>query len=339
MDFYSFIEGPLLWFAFLVFVVCILMRTAFFLSVIIRSGRYKKISLGYFATSIARTCLPFHEAGVRKPLYVTLRYIFHISLIAVPVWLSGHIALWEESRFDWAWHEMPDTWADGLTLLVIGIAAFFFVRRLFVPEIRRNSSISNYVLILIVALPFLTGYFLTHDTIVDSISFLGSHMEIMHILSAELMLITAAFLFYKVKLNVEKCTGCQACEVACPTGTLISRDAGEFRNFSYLHYQCICCGSCVAVCPEGAASVGHEIMPIRFLQIFSGRKIRSVALTACKSCGGLFAPEPQLEKINQIINIDFTDICPRCRMNACVKIVKPPRRSAIFRNTRFVISK
>lgn len=232
---------------------------------------------------------------------------------------------------------MPDAWADWLTLLVIGVATFFLVRRLFVAEIRQNSTLSDYVLIVIATLSFLTGYFFTHGTL-DSVAFFEYHMETIHILSAELLIICAAFLFYNTRLNVETCTGCQACEVACPTGTLTSKDEGQHRNFSYRHYQCICCGSCVAFCPEGAASVGHEIKPVRLLQIFAGRKIRSVTLTACQSCGRLFAPEPQIEKIDKIINAGFTDTCPRCRMNACVKIIKPPIRSASFRNGRFVIT-
>jgi len=45
---------------------------------------------------------------LKKPIYAVVRYIFHICLIAVPVWLSGHIALWEESRFELNWRALPD---------------------------------------------------------------------------------------------------------------------------------------------------------------------------------------------------------------------------------------
>ncbi len=313
-----------MWFAFLVFTVGILIRIAFFLSTIIRSSHNKKFKWGYIAASVVRACLPFHKAIIRKPVYVVLRYVFHICLIVVPVWLSGHIGLWEESRFEWYWEAMPDTWADRLTLLVIGIAAFFLARRLFVPEIRRNSTLSDYVLILIAALPFLTGYLFTYGTL-DSVAFFEYHMETIHAPSAALLMIPAVFLFYKTRLNVETCTGCQACEIACPTGTLMSSDEGKFRIFSYLHYQCICCGACVRICPEEAASLRHEIMFGRFFQLFSRREIRSVALAMCKGCGALFAPEHQMKEVSQLIPAEYTPNCPKCRINDCVNIIKPRR--------------
>jgi ferredoxin len=251
-----------------------------------------------------------------------LRYVFHFSLIIVPVWLSGHIALWQESRFEWSWTPLPDAWADRLTLLVIGIAAYFLIRRVAMSELRRNSSILDYALILLTAMPFMTGYLFTWGSL-DAIPFFEYHLETIHILSAEAMLIGVVFLFYRTRLNVETCTGCAACEIKCPTRTLQSSDEGGFRIFSYHHYQCICCGACVKVCPEGAASLGHELRPVRFFQIFSRREIRSVALTECESCDGLFAPEPQLEKIRGVISADYMQICPKCRVTSCAAIVKP----------------
>jgi Pyruvate/2-oxoacid:ferredoxin oxidoreductase delta subunit len=321
MDIYSLAEGPLLWFASLLVTVGMVLRIAFFFIALIKSSRRKKFTLAYIATSFARAWVPFHNAVLRKPVFTALRYVFHFSLIIVPVWLSGHIALWEDSRFEWSWTALPDAWADRLTLLVIGIVTYFLIRRVAISELRRNSSISDYVLILLTAMPFITGYLFSQGSL-DAIPFFEYHMETIHILSAEAMLIGVVFLFYRTRLNVETCTGCAACEITCPTSTLQSSDEGGFRIFSYHHYQCICCGACVRVCPEGAASLMHELRPVSFFQIFSRREIRSVALAVCKSCGGLFAPEPQLEKIRGVISADYTQICPKCRVTSCAAIVK-----------------
>jgi Pyruvate/2-oxoacid:ferredoxin oxidoreductase delta subunit len=334
MDLYSLAEGPLLWFALIVFTAGIGLRTVFFLGAMIRSGRNKVFTPWHIAVSIGRFFLPFHTAVFRKPVYAALRYIFHICLIVVPVWLSGHIALWEESRFEWSWTALPDVWADRMTLIVLGIATYFLLRRAFLSEIRNDSSVSDYILILMTALPFLTGYFFTQGSL-DAIPFFESHMMTIHMLSAEAMLIAIVFLFYRTRLNVDTCTACAACEVICPTGTLLSEDEGKLRIFSYHHYQCICCGACVKVCPEDAASLRHELNPVRFFQIFSRRKIRSVALAECKSCGGLFAPEPQLEKIRGVISADFIQICPKCRVYDFVRIVKPTSPKAWSRKNRW----
>ena len=103
MDFYSFVEGPLLWFAFLLFIAGIVSRLTFFSLAVVRSSKEKQFKLGYQAATFGRLFLPFHRAALHKPLYSILRYIFHICLIVVPIWLSGHISLWLESRFEWEW--------------------------------------------------------------------------------------------------------------------------------------------------------------------------------------------------------------------------------------------
>ena len=322
MDLYSFAEGPLLWFAFSVFTAGIGLRIAIFLGVMIKSVRSNRFSWWCLAASIGRLFLPFHKAVFCKPFYATLRYLFHISLIVVPVWYSGHIALWEESRFEWSWTAIPDVWADRMTLGVLGIAAYFLIRRLFVPQIRSNSSISDYILILMAALPFLTGYLFTEGNL-DFIPFFKHHMETFHILSAEAMLIGIVILFYRIRLNASTCTGCAACAVNCPTGTLLSSEKGGSRVFSYIHYQCIGCGECVKVCPEAAASLRHDLNPVRFYQIFYRRKLRSVSLVECKGCGGLYVPEPQLEKIRGVISADYTKICPKCKITNWASKMKP----------------
>ena len=313
MDFSSFIEGPLLWIVFLLFIVGVIARIVFFFFEIIKSSRDKDSGLRYGFATFGRSLLPFHNAAIKKPLYAFLRYIFHICLFAVPIWLAGHIALWEESRFEWTWRSLPDAWADWMTLLLLGLAIYFFIRRIAVKDIRITSSLTDYVIIILTCLPFVTGYFLTHGSL-ESIAFLSNNMWTIHILSGETMILMAVFLFCRTRLNTQKCTGCAACEIQCPTGTLESTEEGNLRIFTYSHYQCICCGACVNTCPEEAAELRHEISLKRFFQIVPKQEIRSVELTACERCGVLFAPEPQLDKIGQTFTHEYLRFCPRCRM-------------------------
>ena len=313
MDFYSIVEGPLLWIVSLVFLAGLLIRLSFFLGAIITSNSRSEVK-GQIDTvsTLGRFFLPLHKASRKKPFYTTLRYIFHGCLFVVPIWLSGHIVLWTESRFEWDWAALPDAWADWMTLILLALAAYFLVRRLILQDLRQSASSLDILLIIITALPFLSGYFLTHGTL-ESIAFLGDNMVIIHMLSGELMILVALFLFYQSRLNIQTCTGCAACVQNCPTETLEASDKGNLRIFSYAHFQCICCGSCVSVCPEGAAELRHEINAKRFLQIFSKHEIRSVELEACERCGAYFAPESQMEKISLIFDSDCIKCCPNCR--------------------------
>jgi len=314
MDFGSFAEGPLLWIVFSLFVIGILARVAFFFSSILKSNRNEHFRWRHIVATFGRSFVPLHSAVTKRPMYAALCYIFHICLIVVPVWLSGHILLWEESRFGWNWAALPDALADWMTLLVLLLAAYFLIRRIIAADLRLNTSRSDYLLIVVTALPFMTGYFLTHGN-VEFIPFLGDNMRTIHVLSGEAVLIVAVFLFYRTQLSREKCTGCAACELSCPTGTLESTDKGKLRIFTYSHYQCICCGACVTTCPEEAAELRHEIGPGRFFPIVPKEEIRSVELKACERCGAVFTPVPQIEKIGQLITDDFIHFCPRCKQH------------------------
>jgi len=313
MDLFSFVEGPLLWIVSLVFLAGLLTRLLFFFrSITTRNSRNETKGQFYVITTLARFLLPLHKAFAKKPVYTTLRYIFHGCLFVVPIWLSGHIVLWSESRFEWDWMALPEAWADWMTLLFLALAAYFLLRRLILKNLRQGSSFLDILLIIITALPFLTGYFLTHGTL-ESITFVGENMVIFHMLSGQLMILMALFLFYKSRLNAQTCTGCAACAQNCPTETLEANDRENLRIFSYAHFQCICCGSCVGVCPEGAAELRHEINAKRFLQILSKREIRSVELEACERCGAYFAPESQMGKIGLVFDSDCLKCCPNCR--------------------------
>jgi len=194
VDFFLFVEGPLLWIAFLTFFIGSILRAALFLSVSRKRDKiiYQYFSWKYVLATFSRWLLPLNKDVAKNPIFTILGYMFHICLIVVPVWFSGHISLWEESRFEWSWTPIPDGLADWMTLIFLAIALFFLLRRIISADIRLLSTFSDYLLIVVVALPFMTGYFLTHGT-VDNIGFLGENIQLIHMLSGELMLILIPF--------------------------------------------------------------------------------------------------------------------------------------------------
>jgi len=312
MDLENLVEGPLLWIVFLVLIIAVLARLSFFLLKIVRDADTEQPGRSSKAAMFGRFFFPFHKGVGKRPLYALLRYGFHGCLFVVPIWLGGHVALWAESRFEWEWASLPDTWADRLTVAVMIIAAYLVIRRVAWPGLRTESSLSDYLILFFAALPFFTGYFLTHGTL-DGLPLVAEHMRLIHVLSAQVMMVMAAFLFCRTRLDPAKCTGCASCELSCPTGTLESRDEGKFRVFSYSHYQCICCGACVNTCPEDAAELRHEFSLRRFFQVVPKQEIRSVELKECRKCGALFVPEPLFDKINRTFADDYLVFCPDCR--------------------------
>lgn len=312
MDFDSFVEGPLFWIVSLIFLAGLVVRIIYFSLAVAKSGNKKNAGETSLGTMFAFSLLPFHRAVLKRPIYAALRFIFHICLIVVPIWLAGHIAFWEESRFGWSWASLPDAWADWMTLLLLALAAYFLIRRIASSEVRLNSSASDYVLIIIAALPFLTGYLLTHGSL-DSIPFLGNNMRVIHVLSAEVMLIAAVFLFCRTRLAKDRCTGCAACAANCLTGTLEAIDRGKTRFFSYSLFQCICCGACVNACPEKAAELRHEFGLQAFYGPFVREEVQTVGLAICNGCGALFAPGLLLEKVERVFSDDYRRFCSSCK--------------------------
>jgi nitrate reductase gamma subunit len=192
--FYSFVEGPLLWIAILTFILGSLIRAAIFLTVSGQKDKiiYKHFRLKYVLITFIRWLLPLNKDIIKNPVFTTLGYLFHICLLVVPIWYTGHVVLWEESRFNWYWTPIPDGLADWMTLIFLAIALFFLLRRIFSANIRLLSGFADYFLLIVTALPFLTGYFLAHGSL-DSVSFLGDNMTLIHMLSGELMLILIPF--------------------------------------------------------------------------------------------------------------------------------------------------
>ncbi len=75
-----------------------------------------------------------------------------------------------------------------MTLTVIFCSILFIARRIILPEVRFVTSASDYILIAIVAAPFITGFIAHHQ-----LFFHYRLMVILHILFGEIMLMAIPF--------------------------------------------------------------------------------------------------------------------------------------------------
>ncbi len=315
MDLDTFLlESPLLRIVFIILAAGILLRLIFFFLSIFMGRKDNIPKWKYVLTSLGRYLLPLHKALLKKPVYILSRWFFHICLILVPVALEGHIIMVESSSLELSWPAIPGKLADILTIAYIVLGVFFLVRRVVLPGIRRKSTSFDYIFIFICILPFLSGYFTAHGTL-DSISFFSDNILYIHIITSIIMILATVFLFVRSRLDILTCTGCAACELSCPTGTLESTDNEKQRVFQYAHYRCITCGSCIYACPEDAAELRHEFGFLNFFRVLKRQVIRAVDLHICARCGAAFAPEPQVDKVGRTLKASEDDLtyCHKCK--------------------------
>ena len=330
MTFDSFVQGPFLVLSFVIFASGIIVRLGLSACAVIRNRAGKQTGGRSLPSVFPRFLVPLISIARARPVYFAIRAVFHVSLLVVPVWFSGHITLWEFSDFELSWTAIPDKVADMMTIGIIVLIIYFLGRRIADPHLRSISSLSDYLLLAVTVTPFLSGYLLTHGTVAD-VPFLGGHMEMLHIFSSEIMLIAIAVLFWRVRLNTDRCIGCAACELACPTGALQYEDSAGRRIFTHHDLPCIACGACVGSCQETAAELGHVLDVSNLWKLFSAQEIGRVDLRVCEACKRFYAPEPQILKVFHGAPPEYGALCPKCRLSSYKdKLVHRPRTAFPF---------
>lgn len=188
MDLYEIVRGPLAWVALLVFFLGTVYRIV---SMLIEARKdkvvYPYMSLKYGLRSLMHWLVPFGSVNMRKrPVLTVVTFVFHICLVLTPIFLLAHIVLVYES-WKIQWWSLPESVSDVLSVLVVLACVFFLVRRIVAAEVRNVTYLSDYLLLAVVILPFLTGFLAYHQ--------LGPYrwMLIAHILTGEIMLVAIPF--------------------------------------------------------------------------------------------------------------------------------------------------
>jgi nitrate reductase gamma subunit len=188
-DMYNFVSGPLVWVAFILFIGGSLYRLISMVSLAKQKDAivFEYFSFKYAFRSIFHWIIPFVAVNWKKNPWMTIvTFAFHICLILTPIFLLAHIILWKEA-WDISWWWISDTWADVFTIVVILSIIFFWVRRMTQPEVKFLTTPSDFVILIIVAAPFVTGFWAYHQWPGHAV------MGILHILAGEILLIAIPF--------------------------------------------------------------------------------------------------------------------------------------------------
>lgn len=188
------IEGPLVWIALLIFVLGLLFEGRQFLGMTRTKvwvyppsppSPKKEQKSGYRWIG---SCLASLRGTLWRtdPVLMVGTTVFHICVVATPLFLLGHNLLLQQAIGASLW-SLPEGITDALALVVLIGVVFFAGRRLLIRRVRAITTGYDYLMLGIVAAPFATGFFAYHQ-ILDyrTIIFL-------HILSGEVLLIALPF--------------------------------------------------------------------------------------------------------------------------------------------------
>lgn len=148
---------------------------------------FSYMSWRYSLRSIAHWIIPFATVNWRlHPILTVVTFAFHICLLVTPIFLLSHVILWDEA-FSISWWTLPDGLADVMTVIVILGAIYFLVRRLTQAEVKYVTSASDYIILAIVAAPFVTGFLAYHQW------FAYPPMMCLHVLAGNIMIAAIPF--------------------------------------------------------------------------------------------------------------------------------------------------
>jgi nitrate reductase gamma subunit len=118
-------------------------------------------------------------------LFSLTSIVFHLAIMIVPVFLAGHIILWFRNT-GLSWPAIPNALADVLTIVAVTAAVALAVQRLAAKSTRALSRFQDYALLIVIALPFVSGFMVMHPAY-NPYSY--SAVLFIHVMSANLIMV------------------------------------------------------------------------------------------------------------------------------------------------------
>ena len=187
----QFARGPLFALCFLIMIMG-LARLALIQIYSLAAGKGRRLTNAPWRSILSEALtwlVPVRHLIPGTKFFSVISFVFHIGVIIVPLTLADHIALWNR----WLGTGLPAIgpgWADFLTLFTIACILALLGFRTLMARIRIMSARSDYVLLVLVLIPFASGYCTSHPH-VNPVSW--EAMMLTHLLSAELLFVLVPF--------------------------------------------------------------------------------------------------------------------------------------------------
>jgi nitrate reductase gamma subunit len=165
-DWLEWARGPAFRFAIVLLILGMLRLAALNLLNIVNAmsrAKGRNVSWKSVFRDTANWLFPYKKA--RRHMFLTVTsFLFHLSVIVTPVFLVAHIALWRRG-IGVGWVGIPQTAADYLTLIAIVTGFVLFAMRVSARVTRALSRPQDYLLPLVILIPFISGYLAMHPGI------------------------------------------------------------------------------------------------------------------------------------------------------------------------------
>ncbi|PIE71304.1 MAG: hypothetical protein CSA22_03305 [Deltaproteobacteria bacterium] len=186
----QFIQGPLVWVAFIVFFGGLLVQSVRIFSL----TRAAQLPTARMMACQPSPDLPKKNWGHRlsrsilgvSPATTLVTSVFHVCLFVTPLFLLGHNILLDNA-FGIHLISFSEATSDILTRIYLLCGLYFLTRRLFLPRVRVITTVYDYAMLFLAMAPFLTGLLAYHQI------FTYKPLIVLHILCGEIMLMAVPF--------------------------------------------------------------------------------------------------------------------------------------------------
>jgi nitrate reductase gamma subunit len=187
----EFARGPLFAFTFLVMVLGLTRQVVIQIySLVLSKGRrLQNAPWRRIAADAASWIIPVRHLIKGTIFFSIVSFLFHIGAILVPLFLADHIVLWE-ALLGISLPRLGRTTADTLTVFTIVCLFLLLGCRLFIARLRSMSRPVDYLLLLAILFPFVSGFLASHPG-VNPVSW--QLAMLVHLLSAEVLFVLIPF--------------------------------------------------------------------------------------------------------------------------------------------------